>query len=134
MTVEMSFDYDAGAGFAKLDTYDWLPEPTAVSTEPGTYDGERVQAWVTDAVDAKLIQKGFRKDGNAPDFLVSYDTPDGMHGSLTLVFVSPDSQQLIWRGKADDTGYPARNADAMEIRVRTAVGVLFEQFPPLHDQ
>ena len=106
----MSFDSFQGQGIA------------------GTFgDGADV---FTSAVDAKLAQHGFRLDREAPDFLVSYEAPVDMQGKLSLAVVLASSQRFIWRGTANDNAYPARNLDAREERIRTAVGRLLGQFPP----
>jgi hypothetical protein len=93
-----------------------------------------LQVWVTDAVDAKLVQQGFKLDNKAPDFLVSFNAPVDSQGELSLVFVLANNQRFLWRGTANDNAYPARNPNARELPVRMAVGRLFEQFPPSHSQ
>jgi hypothetical protein len=129
-TIQVSFDYEADAGFSALDSYAWMPVQAVTPGDSGIQGDSQLHAWVTDAVDAKLAQQGFRLDREAPDFLVSYDAPVDKQGKLSLVFTLADSQRLIWRGTANDKAYPARNPDAQEERVRTAVGMLLEQFPP----
>ena len=129
-TVQLSFEYDVKAKFSALEAYDWLPGQHPVSVDAGTHDEGYLHEWVTDAVDAKLAQRGLRLDGKAPDLLVSYEASGDGRGSLSLVFLLAETRKPVWRGTADDQAYPARNADAFEIRVRTAVGMLLEQFPP----
>ena len=133
-TLQVSFDYDADTRFSALDAYAWMPVQAAMPGDSGKQDDSQLHEWVTDAVDAKLAQQGFRLDREAPDFLVSYDAPVEPQGTLSLVFTLADSEGTIWRGTAQDKAYPARNADAQEQRIRTAVGRLLEQFPPQHDQ
>lgn len=87
---------------------------------------------MTDAVDANLAEQGFRLNGKAPDFLVSYQVSEEMRASITLTLVHADSRQRLWQGDASDEAYPARNPDAWESRLRTAVDRLLEQFPPSH--
>jgi hypothetical protein len=129
-TLQVSFDYDAEAGFSALDSYAWMPVQAATPGDSGILGDSQLHAWVTDAVDAKLAQQGFRLDRKAPDFLVSYEAPVDMQGKLSLAVVLAGSQRFIWRGTANDKAYPARNLDAREERIRTAVGRLLEQFPP----
>lgn len=124
-TLQVSFDYDAEAGFSSLNAYAWMPP---------VQDDSQVQTWVTDAVDAKLAQRGFRLASETPDFLVSFDAPAEVQGELSLVFVLADNQQFLWRGTAKDKAYPARNSEEQELRIRTAVGRLLEQFPPSMSQ
>lgn len=133
-TLRASFDYESGYAFSVLDAYAWMPVPAATPDDSGRQGDSQQHAWVTNAVDVTLAQRGFRLDRDAPDFLVSYDTPLVRQGSLSLVFTLADNQQSIWRGTVYDMAYPARNADAQEQRIRMAVGRLLEQFPPQHSQ
>ena len=133
-TLQVSFDYEAGNGFSALDSYAWKPVQAATPGDSVIQSDNQLHEWVTDAVDVKLAQQGFRLDRDAPDFLVSYHAPVDMQGTLSLVFTLADSPRTIWRATAHDKAYPARNADAQEQRIRTAVGRLLEQFPPQHSQ
>jgi len=133
-TLQVSFDYEAGYGFSALDSYAWKPVQAATPGDSVIQSDNQLHEWVTDAVDVKLAQRGFRLDRDAPDFLVSYDAPVDMQGTLSLVFTLADSPRTIWRATAHDKAYPARNADAQEQRIRTAVGRLLEQFPQQHGQ
>ena len=133
-TLRASFDYEAGYAFSVLDAYAWMPVQAATTDDAGKQGDSQLHAWVTNAVDVTLAQRGFRLNRDAPDFLVSYDAPLVGQGGLSLVFTLADSQQSIWRGTVYDMAYPARNADAQEQRIRTAVGRLLEQFPQQHGQ
>ena len=133
-TLQVSFDYEVGDGFSALDSYAWKPVQAATPGDSVIQSDNQLHEWVTDAVDVKLAQRGFRLDRDAPDFLVSYDAPVDMQGTLSLVFTLADSPRTIWRATAHDKAYPARNADAQEQRIRTAVGRLLEQFPQQHGQ
>lgn len=133
-TLQVSFDYEVGNGFSALDSYAWKPVQAATPGDSVIQSDNQLHEWVTDAVDVKLAQRGFRLDRDAPDFLVSYDAPVDMQGTLSLVFTLADSPRTIWRATAHDKAYPARNADAQEQRIRTAVGRLLEQFPQQHGQ
>ena len=133
-TLQVSFDYEVGNGFSALDSYAWKPVQAATPGDSVIQSDNQLHEWVTDAVDVKLAQRGFRLDRDAPDFLVSYDAPVDMQGTLSLVFTLADSPRTIWRATAYDKAYPARNADAQEQRIRTAVGRLLEQFPQQHGQ
>jgi Domain of unknown function (DUF4136) len=133
-TLQVSFDYDADTRFPSLDTYAWMPVQAGSLADSGEQSDGELHAWVTDAVDAKLVQQGFRLDTQAPDFLVSFNIPADTRGELSLAFVLANNQQFLWRGTAVDSGYPARNPDARELRIRMAVGRLLEQFPPSNSQ
>ena len=129
-TIQVSFEYDAQAGFSAFQSYDWMPGQHSRSADAGIEDDGQLREWVTDAVDAKLAEQGLRLDRETPDLLVSYEAPIEMQAMLTLAFVDADNRQLIWQGKSDDEGYPARNAGAWERRIRIAVDKLLGQFPP----
>ena len=133
-TIQVSFDYVAEADFSVLDAYDWLPAEAAASSESGRQDDNQLHEWVTTAVDAGLMKRGFNRDSRAPDFLVDYGASAKSQGTLTLAILLPGNRQLIWRGTANDKAYPARNQGAQEQRIRTAVGRLLEQFPPAHSE
>jgi hypothetical protein len=133
-TIQVSFDYVAEADFSVLDAYDWLPAEAAASSESGRQDDNQLHEWVTAAVDAGLMKRGFNRDSRAPDFLVDYGASAKSQGTLTLAILLPGNRQLIWRGTANDKAYPARNQGAQEQRIRTAVGRLLEQFPPAHSE
>jgi hypothetical protein len=129
--MRTSFDYDADTDFSLFKSYAWMPAKQPLSGGPEIQHDGQLNEWLTHYIDAKLSEKGFRLDTAAPDFLVNYDVPVRMLGTLTLTFMHTDAQQLIWRGTVDDEAYPARNTDAWEARIRTAVDMLFDQFPPI---
>jgi hypothetical protein len=131
-TIQVSFDYDAEAGFSQFESYDWMPDQQKAAS--GNPDGSQLHEWVTDAVNVRLAEQGLRRDGEAPDFLVSYEAPVNKQGTLTLAFIDANSRQLIWRGESSDEGYPARNPAAWEGRIRLAVDKLLAQFPPTVDE
>ena len=129
-TLQLSFDYETNIDFSALDAYAWMPVQASTPDDSETQGDSQLHAWVTDAVDVELARKGYRLDGEAPDFLVSFEASRDKQGMLSLLFTLTESQRVIWRGTARDMAYPARNADAQEKRIRTAVGRLLEQCPP----
>jgi hypothetical protein len=129
-TVDVSFDYDREAGFAALQGYDWL-EAQSVSYQDAVAPGAgELHQWVVASVDGKLAQQGFERDRGMPDFLVDYDAVVESDATLTLTVLRPADREVIWRGTAVDQGYPARDSQAQQQRIRAAVGLLLEQFPP----
>ena len=69
-TMNIATDWDPAVDFAKLETYDWIPEP-----EPGG-PGDN-DSLITDrvhrAVDRELAAKGYRRQtSGTPDFLIGY--------------------------------------------------------------
>jgi hypothetical protein len=133
-TMRTSFDYDTDTDFSLLKSYAWTPAKQSISGGTEIQHDSRVNEWLTQYIDAKLSEKGFLQDHTAPDLLVNYDVPVKMRGTLTLTFMHTDGQQIIWRGTVDDEAYPARNTDAWEMRIRTAVDMLLDQFPPTRQQ
>jgi len=129
-TMQVAFDYSAETDFSALGSYDWMSLPHTRSEDPGNQDDSQVYGWVTDAVNTKLAVQGFRPDREAPDFLVSYDVPVEMRGTMTLTMSHADSGEVLWRGTANDEAYRARSPEAWERRIRTAVDRLLGQFPP----
>jgi hypothetical protein len=131
-TMQTSFVYDPDTDFSGLESYAWTPaEQFPPAQGPENQQSGQVNEWLRNYIDAKLSAKGFRLDPTAPDLLVNYDVPVEMRGTLTLTFLHAGDHQLAWRGKADDEAYPARNTDAWETRIRTAVDRLLDQFPPV---
>lgn len=133
-TMHISFDYDKSTDFSALGSYDWMPSQYSGAGHPENQGNSPLHEWVTGTVDAKLADKGFRSDPEAPDFLVRYDVPVEMQGTLTLTFFQNGNLQQIWRGESNDEAYPARNQEAWETRIRTAAGRLLELFPPPRDE
>jgi len=133
-TMWVSFDYDTDAGFSLLESYDWMPVQQTRPGDSETRSESELNEWVTDAVDTKLAEQGFRQDREAPDFMVSYEVPVEMQGTLSLEFTHAVTRQFIWRGQSSDEAYPARNPAAWKERIITAVDMLLEQFPPTRDE
>jgi hypothetical protein len=70
---EVRYDYDAKAGFASYQTYDWQAAPRRAAAKAGGFDNAIMNNRVKRAVGAALAAKGFRLETSAnPDFLVSY--------------------------------------------------------------
>ena len=129
-TMQVSIDFDEQTDFAALGAYAWVPSQPVPAADDGSGKASEPRVWITDAVDEMLSEKGFRLDPATPDFLVTYEPPLDRRGTLTLAFVRADNRQSIWRGRSIDQAYLARNAAAWERRVRAAVELLLERFPP----
>ena len=129
-TIQVSFEYESETGFSAFDTYAWMPSHAVPLDDSGEQISSQLPIWITNAVDAKLTQQGFRLDREVPDFLVSHDTVIEGQGILTLTISFADSQRIVWRGTARDEAYPTTNSEIQEERVRTAVELLLAQFPP----
>jgi hypothetical protein len=66
-------DYDPGASFLELRTYDWAPAETEAPKDPRV-ENDLLEARVHDAVDAELSARGYSQvaEGEAADFWVTY--------------------------------------------------------------
>ena len=129
-TTRASFEFDAEEDFSMLESYSWMPVTPESAVASATLPNSPQHAWVTDAVNATLATRGFRLDQQAPNFLVSYDVPVEMRGTITVTFNDPDTGAPLWQGTATDDAYRARTPEVWERRIRSAVGLLLEQFPP----
>lgn len=132
-TMQVSVDYDQQTDFAALTSYAWIQSQPVASAGAVAEADRQPGAWVTKAVDMRLAEKGFHLDMAAPDFLVSHEAPFDRRGTLTLAFVRADNRQSVWRGRAVDQAHLARNTTAWETRIRIAVDLLLERFPPARD-
>lgn len=129
-TMHVSVDYDKDTDFSALGSYAWMPSPYSGAGYPENQGDSPLHEWVTGTVDAKLTDKRFRPDPEAPDFLVRYNVPVEMQGTLTLTFFQAGNLQQIWRGESSDEAYPARNQEDWETRIRSAADRLLDLFPP----
>jgi hypothetical protein len=64
-TIDVHYDYDTGADFAKYRTYDWLPNPEKAKDDSLTI--ERIK----NAVNQELSRKGLSQDTLNPDFIIA---------------------------------------------------------------
>lgn len=71
-TMQVSSDYDIGADFTALHSYDWLPSPETGSGDPKIKYGSLTEARVKNLVEEQLAGKGYVRDSGRPDFLVAY--------------------------------------------------------------
>ncbi len=64
-------DYDEGASFIQLKTYDWIDQPVDAGGNPAV-NSPLVQKRTRNAIDSELLRKGFQKATTRdPDFLVA---------------------------------------------------------------
>ena len=155
---DVDYDYDTGANYAALKTYDWQP-PTGNAVKD-----ELLVKRVRSTVDAGLQKKGRTQSPN-PDFLIamqlsgqtayggskavgmSVGIPVGRaghvsvggarskpievtHGTLVLEFVDAKSKSLLWRSTASGTVEPAYSPEEQQKRIDDVVGQMLERFPP----
>ena len=71
-SVSVSRDYDPSFDFSKLHTYAWHHETQPKTGDP-RIDNDLMDERIRDAVDAKLVEKGFvRAQEQDADFLLAY--------------------------------------------------------------
>ena len=155
-TVELSTDYDPETDFSRLRTWSFAdPTPTG---DP-RLDSSLVRTRILQAVESELAVKGYgRAVGIEPDFLVDshvalsreldvrtlHHTRAGGHwgtsgisvreverGSLVLDFLDPQSRDLLWRGVAQARVDRNDTPEQRTQRIREAVALLLQRFPPV---
>lgn len=135
---------DPQADLSRYKTYSWAPD---VAPEPGTHRTLLDQT-VVSAVQMELAEKGLTPAplGTQPDLLISYygvarnevtvgggyyggwypDTYMYRQGSLTLLFVDPRTDKVVWQGTASDA---IGDAGASQEQVARAVDQLIQRYP-----
>jgi hypothetical protein len=156
--LEVKDTFDPETNFAKYATYDLMPKSEfemspAASQE---FSGRRqvMEEELVKAVTATMEAKGFERDTENPDIIVSYlvgvrqevyaasfgfDYNDAtgaavvqtvQDGSMRIDFVDTETNTLVWRG----LGFGAVNRDPTEDMIRKnidrAVKKILDQYPP----
>jgi hypothetical protein len=152
-TVSYSSDFDTSVDFAKLTTYDWIPQSETSQVE--TLDAQRIRS----AVDRELSRKGLRVVAENPDFVVVFqlstrtrtDVRDWSsphrygwyyddrrievrqyeEGTLVVEMYDPRSKKMIWSGRATAalSSTPPPPAER-EKRINEVVQGILDAFPP----
>lgn len=121
------------------ERYAWVQSTEGHASNP------EIHALLTEAIEAELQRKGFRKvEGNAPDFLVEYRVtredktdfsvnPHGVTyptGTVIVRLLDPPSQRSIWAGSA--TARLLANAPPAERQKRVEDGIrrMLNRMPP----
>jgi len=152
-TVSYSSDFDTSVDFAKLKTYEWIPQPPNSRVE--TLDAQRIKK----AIDDQLAARGLRIDAGKPDFVVAFQLKTRMRtdvrdwssphrygwywddrrievrqyeeGTLLIDMYDPESKKMIWSGRATaalaSTPPPP---DVREKKIDEVVRGILEAFPP----
>lgn len=152
-SVSTSHDYDPDADFEALQTYDWIVPPEDSDISELTYRR------VVQSTDEVLAEKGFRRDADAPDFLVAahlgterrvrvtdygyqyrhgpgyygvrdLEVDEYEEGTLILDVVLAETKALIWRGTATGTVDRTATPQKRAERIRAAVQKVLGPFPP----
>jgi len=71
-SMQISYDYDGDADFSALHSYSWLPAPELKTGAPKVQYGTLLEARLKSLVDEQLAARGFAKNADKPDFLVTY--------------------------------------------------------------
>jgi hypothetical protein len=147
-SLRTSYQYDAGAGFAELHTYAWLP---IQMTEPGNRFVEDI---FRRAVDRVLQAKGYSEVSDSPDFMISmylgmitrseiidsgyraegWEGASHVHiyeeGTLIMDVLEASTRKVIWHGRATEAMSIEARQEAMTEAHNHAVEALLEHFPP----
>ena len=59
-----------GVDFASYTTYGWLPFMDSMHT--GQFDSDKVDLYITEAVDREMQKRGFTIDNEAPEIYIQY--------------------------------------------------------------
>lgn len=98
-TMRVSSDYDTGADFMALHSYDWVPSPKIKSGDPQIQYGSLMEARVKRLVEEQLTHKGYVKDIAQPDFLVTYHV--AVEDKVSVTYIN----ELYGYGPGWGTGY-----------------------------
>lgn len=148
---QVHYNYMPGTDFSKYHTYKWVDIPSNV------HPNQIISQEIKDAVNNTLAAKGFTlATGDKADLYVGYQCSvdqerqwnawgmggrlmGGMgeatsstisNGTLAVDFYDPTSQQLIWRGSAEQTLNPSGNQQKDMNKLNKGVAKLLKNFPP----
>ena len=146
----VSSDYDTSKDFSQYKTFAWVDD----SQVEASYDlqgllHDRIHA----AVKTELEAKGLTEATENPDLLLAYhtgkqdqtqidswgygywgprsvDTYTYTTGTLIIDLVDAESQQLAWRGTAEDIIDPNPSPEKSQENINKAVAKIFSKYPP----
>ncbi len=153
-SLSVQWDYDPHVDFPAYRTFDWMPrEQEPSGDEPGLpspFTGRRIKRAALEA----LIDKGFERSIDDPDFLVAYyvtyqttETVDvydrgyyrppyaghvrsRTEGTIVLDFVDARTRELIWRGWGTRRVRSSASPDKRQEEIDLIVGAIVSKFPP----
>jgi len=151
-SMKVETDFDREASFTDLKTYDWAPPELAGQRGAANPQSERR---IIAAVERELGEKGYRKDSDAPDFLVGFvvvteekidqqtvlaDSVVGYvsaetrmrtyeEGMLALFVARAHDQKVIWQGVASET-FQSPSREEVDKAIDEAVNKILSMFPP----
>ena len=157
--MEIDFDYDTGADFAALKTFNWMPASGNAAAD------ELLVKRIRASVDRGLQAKGRSPSADNPDFLiamqlsgrtvhggsvgmgVSVGIPVGRAGSVrvgggkskpiekkegtvVLDFLDAKTKSLVWRATAAGAVEPNPSPEEQQQRINDVVAEMLARFPP----
>lgn len=147
-TMQVQTGKDPQADLYKFHTYAWAPQ---VAPNPDKPPASLLDQTVISQVEKDLAQKGYAPAlaGAKPDLLISYSamaqdtveygaamTPshwgsyDQLYvvkkGSLTLQFIDPKANRVVWQGSAADV---IGDSGATQKQVAEAVDAIMDKYP-----
>lgn len=147
-TVAVSTDWDRSVDFSGYRTFRWAP--TKESKDMRRAEGSLLDTRIRRAVAETLTAKGFAASEGAADLLLVYrvssrnrtdvyrastyrrpfgrvvDVHQYREGTLVLMIVDPQLDQVIWEGVGTD----AIDRDDQGEKIPQIVAKILEEFPP----
>lgn len=136
-TPKVHVDYDTGADFSRLRSYDWLPSPAPPAEAPSYSDRTLMERRVRSSADAALQARDYLPARAQPDFQLNsffvltpgyYDPEEVV--TLVIDVVDPRSNVLLWRGTRATGLHRSDTAEERDMRIDTAVRAILNRFPP----
>jgi hypothetical protein len=149
--ISVSTDFDPEAPFNSMKTFDWARQKSH-GPRDAMIMNEIMDRRIQRAVEHVLESKGYRRvERGSPDFLVAFhysvrnrlevvdygygwrrgwrgrSVQEIREGTLLVDIVDRESNQLVWRGKAEGA---INDPDEAEERITQVVTKLMERFPP----
>jgi hypothetical protein len=156
--ISVSQDYDLQADFSALKTYAWHTPPAGPALIDSLTSQRIVQA-VNDELSARGFRKvdggtpdflvhtiasvnqrieatpttmtmGYGYRGGHVGYTTGTEIRTYDEGTLILDVIAPATKQLLWRGTAKATVHATSTPEKREARIREAVALILESFPP----
>jgi hypothetical protein len=107
-----------------LHSYDWLPVPKIKSGDPGIQYNSLLEQRVKEAVEAQLTNKGYVRETQQPDFLVTYHVVVDQKVSVTYLnelYGYGPGWGPSYRRRMLHWGYPGREVMVSEYQQGTLI-------------
>lgn len=148
-TMRANTDYDPTYDFAKVKTYNWIPNPQ-IAQQDELFDKQ-----FRKVMDEKLAAKGYSLNESNPDILIAYhgdvqskvdvtnwgyrypgwyggvEVYQYEEGTLIVDFVDSTSKDLIYRGTLTaEMDRRSTDFERRQKRINEAVDKILKNFPP----